>query len=73
MRVRSAQPAEERSLQEKSPVRVRQLTPSADLRDQSHDSRMTRRAQGRWTGADLALSIQADAAMRPQDRLHFER
>jgi hypothetical protein len=59
MRVRSAQPAEERSLQKKSPKWVRQLTPSARLRDQSHDTRTTRRAQGRWTGTILAPSIQA--------------
>jgi hypothetical protein len=64
MRVRSAQPAEERSLQKKSPKRVRQPTPSADLRDQPHDSRTTRRAQGWRTGAILAPSIQADAAAR---------
>ena len=46
MRVRSAQRTEERNLQKKSPERVRQLTPSADLRDQPHDSRTTRRVQG---------------------------
>jgi hypothetical protein len=66
MRVRSAQPAEERSLQEKSPKWVRQPTPSARLRDQSHDNRTTRRAQGWWTGTILAPSIQADAALRPK-------
>jgi hypothetical protein len=71
MRVRSAQPVEERSLQKKSPTRVRHLTPSANLRDQSHDSRMTRRVQGWWTGTILEPSIQADAAARRQDRAHF--
>jgi hypothetical protein len=45
MRVRSAQPGGERSRQEKSPKRVRQPTPRARLRDQSHDSRTTRRVQ----------------------------
>ena len=71
MRVRSAQRTEERNLQKKSPERVRQLTPSADLRDQPHDSRTTRRVQGWWTGAILEPSIQADAAVRPQDRRDF--
>ena len=73
MRVRSAQPAEERSLQEKSPKRVRQPTPSARLRDQPHDNRTTRRVQGRWTGTILTPSIQADAATRPQDQVNFRR
>jgi hypothetical protein len=72
MRVRSAREAEERSLQEKSPTRVRQLTPSAGLRDQSHDSRTTRRVQGWWTGAILEPSIQADAAERPEERRDFD-
>ena len=72
MRVRSAQRTEERSLQKKSPERVQQLTPSAGLRDQSHDSRTTRRVQEWWTGTILEPSIQADAASRPQDRCYFE-
>ena len=72
MRVRSAQRTEERNLQKKSPERVRQLTSSAGLRDQPHDSRTTRRVQAWWTGAILEPSIQADAAERPEDRRHFD-
>ena len=72
MRVRSAQRTEERNLQKKSPERVRQLTSSANLRDQPHDSRTTRHVQGWWTGTFLEPSIQADAAERPEDHRHFE-